>query len=153
MDIKRETGEDQKLADHLLAIKRPEYWNSHPVSVVLTIFLHPQLNTIKKWHQPPPEPQDIYIFPEKDLMDSLMSCGSLYIYPCFLFQLPCSSVLAELPSLYTSTSPSNLRKIGRRGLTLAKQSLRGDITTCLCLGCSGTKLVYIDHHCKLTEKY
>ncbi|KAJ7346835.1 fungal-specific transcription factor domain-containing protein, partial [Mycena albidolilacea] len=63
MDIKRETGEDQKLADHLLAIKRPEYWNSHP------------------WHQPPPEPQDIYIFPEKDLMDSLMSLYWLNCHP------------------------------------------------------------------------
>ncbi|KAJ7268781.1 fungal-specific transcription factor domain-containing protein [Mycena haematopus] len=63
MDIKRETGEDKKLADHLLAIKRPEYWNSHP------------------WHQPPPEPQDIYIFPEKDLMESLMSLYFSHVHP------------------------------------------------------------------------
>ncbi|KAJ6499094.1 fungal-specific transcription factor domain-containing protein [Mycena sanguinolenta] len=63
MDIKRETGEDKKLADHLLSIKRPEYWNSHP------------------WHQPPPEPQDIYIFPEKDLMDSLLSLYFFHVHP------------------------------------------------------------------------
>ncbi|KAJ6500093.1 fungal-specific transcription factor domain-containing protein, partial [Mycena vitilis] len=63
MDIKRETGEDKKLADHLLAIKRPEYWNSHP------------------WHQPPPEPQDMYKFPDKDLLDSLMSLYFLHVHP------------------------------------------------------------------------
>jgi hypothetical protein len=33
MDIKKATGDDKMLADHLLAIKRPEYWNSHPVSL------------------------------------------------------------------------------------------------------------------------
>ncbi|KAJ7859690.1 fungal-specific transcription factor domain-containing protein, partial [Mycena leptocephala] len=63
MDIKRQAGEDKGLTEHLLAIKRPEYWNSHP------------------WHQPPPEAPDIYIFPEKDLMDSLMSLYFFHVHP------------------------------------------------------------------------
>ncbi|KAJ7925015.1 hypothetical protein B0H13DRAFT_1863616 [Mycena leptocephala] len=33
---------------------------------------------MNQWHQPPPEAPDIYIFPEKDLMDSLMSCGIFF---------------------------------------------------------------------------
>ncbi|KAJ7188030.1 fungal-specific transcription factor domain-containing protein [Mycena filopes] len=67
MDIKRETsgGEDQGFPEHLLAIKRPQYWNSHP------------------WHQPPPEAPDIYIFPEQDLMDSLMSLYFFHVHPLF----------------------------------------------------------------------
>ncbi|KAJ6587133.1 fungal-specific transcription factor domain-containing protein [Mycena vulgaris] len=63
MDIKGASGDDKRLADHLIAIKRPEYWNSHP------------------WHQPPPEAPDIYIFPEKDLMDSLMSLYFFHVHP------------------------------------------------------------------------
>ncbi|KAJ7163614.1 fungal-specific transcription factor domain-containing protein [Mycena crocata] len=63
MDIKRETGDDQQLADHLLAIKRPQFWNSHP------------------WHQPPPEQPDVYTFPEPDLMDSLLSLYFFHVHP------------------------------------------------------------------------
>ncbi|KAK7005700.1 Zn(2)-C6 fungal-type domain-containing protein [Favolaschia claudopus] len=63
MDVKRETGEDKKLADHLVAIKRPEYWETYP------------------WHQPPPEPEDIYIFPEKDLMDDLIQLFFTHVHP------------------------------------------------------------------------
>ncbi|KAJ7091171.1 fungal-specific transcription factor domain-containing protein [Mycena epipterygia] len=63
MDMKLEGGGHKGVAEHLLAIKRPEYWNSHP------------------WHQPPPEPADIYIFPEKDLMDSLMSLYFFHVHP------------------------------------------------------------------------
>ncbi|KAJ7072113.1 fungal-specific transcription factor domain-containing protein [Mycena amicta] len=64
MDIKRESGEDKNLADHLLALKRPEYWLAKP------------------WHQPPPEAADLYVFPEDDLLHSLMS---LYFFHCHPF--------------------------------------------------------------------
>ncbi|KAJ7772586.1 fungal-specific transcription factor domain-containing protein [Mycena maculata] len=66
MDIKQVqvTGRlDKQLADHLLAIKRPEYWNSYP------------------FHQPPEEAPDIYVFPEPDLMDSLLSLYWLHVQP------------------------------------------------------------------------
>ncbi|KAJ7496041.1 fungal-specific transcription factor domain-containing protein, partial [Mycena galericulata] len=63
MDIKKENGDDKRLADHLLAIKRPEYWNSHP------------------WHQPPPEVTDIYVFPDADFMDSLLSLYWFHVHP------------------------------------------------------------------------
>ncbi|KAF7315466.1 Zn(2)-C6 fungal-type domain-containing protein [Mycena indigotica] len=64
MDIKRETGEDQSMADRLLALKRPEYWLAKP------------------WHEPPAEAPDLYVFPEDDLLHSLMS---LYFFHCHPF--------------------------------------------------------------------
>ncbi|KAJ7702971.1 fungal-specific transcription factor domain-containing protein, partial [Mycena rosella] len=63
MEIKKESGDDTRFTDHVLAIKRPEYWNPHP------------------WHQPPPEAPDIYVFPEKDLMASLISLYFFHVHP------------------------------------------------------------------------
>nr|GAT42655.1 predicted protein [Mycena chlorophos] len=64
MDIKRESGEDKSMAEHLIALKRPEYWLAKP------------------WHEPPDEPPDLYVFPEADLLHSLMG---LYWFHCHPF--------------------------------------------------------------------
>ncbi|KAJ7200688.1 fungal-specific transcription factor domain-containing protein [Mycena rebaudengoi] len=63
MDIKRQTGDDKRLEDYLIAIKRPEYWNSHP------------------WHRPPPEAPEIYTFPEEDLMYDLIELYFFHVHP------------------------------------------------------------------------
>jgi hypothetical protein len=105
MDIKRQAGEDKGLTEHLLAIKRPEYWNSHPVSMHNRSSSSQLKISMNQWHQPPPEAPDIYIFPEKDLMDSLMSCGSLFSFDAPFFNLPCSSIFLSRQSLH-SIAPS-----------------------------------------------
>ncbi|KAJ7647080.1 fungal-specific transcription factor domain-containing protein [Roridomyces roridus] len=62
IDLK-DSGQYTQLADHLLAIKRPEYWDAHP------------------WHEPAREDEDVYIFPEPDLMDSLLSLYWFHLHP------------------------------------------------------------------------
>ncbi|KAJ6596654.1 fungal-specific transcription factor domain-containing protein [Mycena sp. CBHHK59/15] len=90
MDIKKgETGDDKKLSDRLLAIKRPEYWRSHP---------------------PPPEAPELYTFPEPDLMNSLME---LYFCHCHPF-IP----LLHRPTFETAVAEGLHLRNSRFGATL-----------------------------------